>query len=72
MSRTSRRTRLEAQRGWIAASVELRLTDEEEKTVRDYLKTVITAGNHLVRALLPAPRAERRTEDHPAAGVDLR
>ncbi|MFZ2516714.1 MAG: hypothetical protein WAW82_13715 [Candidatus Lutibacillus vidarii] len=38
---------LEAQRGWIAASVELRLTDEEEKTVRDYLKTVITAGNHL-------------------------
>ncbi|HEX2704549.1 MAG TPA: hypothetical protein VHM65_02230, partial [Candidatus Lustribacter sp.] len=38
---------LEAQRGWIAASVELRLTPEEEDKVRAYLKELINAGNHL-------------------------
>ncbi len=38
---------LEAQRGWIAASVELRLTDEEEKAVRAYLKGVVNQGRHL-------------------------
>jgi hypothetical protein len=38
---------LEAQRGWIAASVELRLTQQEEDTVRAYLKDLINQGRHL-------------------------
>lgn len=38
---------LEAQRGWIAASVELRLTDAEMDQVRAYLKDVINTGRFL-------------------------
>lgn len=37
---------LEAQRGWIAASVELRLTPEEDQAVRAYLRDLVNAGRH--------------------------
>jgi hypothetical protein len=38
---------LEAQRGWIAASVELRLTDAEMEQVRTYLKEIVNTGRFL-------------------------
>lgn len=37
---------LEAQRGWIAASVELRLTAEEEQRVRDHLTDLVNRPEH--------------------------
>jgi hypothetical protein len=37
---------LEAQRGWIAASVELRLTPAEEQTVRDHLRGLLEQQWH--------------------------
>ena len=38
---------LEAQRGWIAASVELRLTPEEEEKVRAHLRELVNSGRFL-------------------------
>lgn len=56
---------LEAQRGWMAASVELRLIPEEEATVRAYLKDLINQGRHLWFAtffrLNAAPREPKIT-----------
>ncbi len=38
---------LEAQRGWVAASIELGMTDEEEQQIRDYIKANITGPQFL-------------------------
>lgn len=37
---------LEAQRGWVAASIELGMTEDEEKLIRDYLKTLLTTPRY--------------------------